>query len=76
MSKQYGDIDTLMKDCIVPVPGARETPAGSTVDGMDIRDGQKGSAGIMAEVTFVSEPEGGSNPGTGLTGIKGSEPRT
>lgn len=75
--KNVGGIDTPFTDAVVSSPGPRDTPPGSTVDGMDgIRDGQKGTPGIMAEVTFVSEPDGGSNPGTGLTGIKGSEPRS
>ena len=75
MAKEYGGIQSLYKDCIVPAPGPRETPNATIVDGVEIRDGQKGTPGIMAEVGGMSLPDD-TGVGTGLTGIKGSEPRS
>jgi hypothetical protein len=69
-------IDTPYKDCVVTPPGSRDTPDGTIVDGTDIRDGQKGTPGIMAEVGGMSVRDDDTAVGTGLTGIKGSEPRS
>ena len=73
---EVGGIDTPMKDCVVPVPGPRDSMGGEIIDGCELRDGQKGTAGIMAEVGGLSLPDDDTAVGTRITGIKGSEPRS
>lgn len=68
-------IQTPMKDCVFTPPGPRDTPDGTIVDGVELRDGQKGTPGIMAEVGGMSLPDDSTAVGMGLSGIKGSEPR-
>ena len=74
--EKVNDIMTPFKDAVMSPPGPRDTPNGTIVDGADIRDGQKGTPGIMAEVGGISLPDDDTAVGTGLTGIKGSEPRS
>jgi hypothetical protein len=74
--KEVNGICTPYKDMAVPVPGPRDTVDGEIVDGMSLRDGQKGTAGIMAEVGGMSLPDDNTSVGTKLSGIKGSEPRS
>lgn len=56
---------TLYKDCVVPTPG-NGGDWGGEKNGVDIPGGQKGTPGIIPEVTLVSvegAPPSGGSPG-------------
>lgn len=73
--KDVNGIMTPMKDLVFTPPGPRDSASGTIIDGVDLRDGQKGTPGIMAEVGGMSLPDDSTAVGMGLSGIKGSEPR-
>jgi hypothetical protein len=66
-------MNTPFKDKIAPDQDVKGDWGGST-NGVDIPGGQKGTAGIMPEVTFVDAP-GGANVGesSNLGGLGGGK---
>lgn len=67
---------TPFTDAITPNIGTDDGSHASVENGADILQGQKGTPGIMPEVTFVDIPEGPSVGASGLdaaAGVLGSQ---
>jgi hypothetical protein len=68
-------MNTPFKDAVVSAPSPRDGQ-GSVTNGADVLDGQKGTSGIMTEVTFVDVAGGPSVGSSGLdnaAGLLGSQ---
>lgn len=63
MDTKYG-FDSPFSDAIAPVQGPKGDWADQT-NGVDVRDGMKGTPGIMPEVATVSAPKGSGAAGLG-----------
>lgn len=69
MAKRYGGVQTNFDGAVCPLPGGHgDSTHGGTRNGYDVTGGEKGTAGVMPEVTTVEvagSPKIGGKVGVG-----------